>query len=57
MQTIECPCCHGKKRLTVIEHDEQDGRTIITKPQCTHCQGRGTMPAEVRDHAVEISSR
>lgn len=38
---ITCPCCHGAKRLTQIEYDEEDGRTIVTKPICCHCQGKG----------------
>lgn len=46
---IECPCCHGAKRLSVIEHDEIEGRMIRTHPQCTHCMGRGTVPAEVSE--------
>lgn len=40
---ITCPCCHGEKRLTLVEHD--DGCTILTHPECTHCMGKGEVPA------------
>jgi hypothetical protein len=49
---VECPCCHGAKRLTVIEHDEEFGRTVLSKPVCTHCMGVGTVTAE--DGDIEI---
>lgn len=42
--TLICPCCKGDKRLTVIEHDEESGRTVVTKPVCNHCMGRGWVP-------------
>jgi hypothetical protein len=42
---ITCPCCHGEKRLTLVEHDDDTGRTILTRPQCTHCMGNGEVPA------------
>ena len=46
LAVVECPCCHGAKRLTVIEHDDEQGRTVISKPVCTHCMGLGTVTAE-----------
>lgn len=52
---ITCPCCHGQKRVTVVEHDDDTGRTILTRPQCTHCMGMGEVEAEApRDDAVGL---
>ena len=44
---VTCTCCHGKKRVTLIEHDEVAGRTILTHPICCHCGGTGEVEAEV----------
>ena len=44
---VTCPCCKGKKRLTLIEHDEILGRTLLTHPVCCHCEGKGEIEAEV----------
>jgi hypothetical protein len=44
---VLCPCCNGTKRLTVVEHDEVDGRTWLEHPKCTHCMGKGVVEAEV----------
>jgi hypothetical protein len=44
---VTCPCCHGKRRLTLFEHDEVAGRTVVTHPMCCHCQGEGVVSAEV----------
>jgi DnaJ-class molecular chaperone len=41
-----CPCCKGAKRLTLIEHDDESGRTFVTKPLCNHCGGEGTVTDE-----------
>ena len=46
MIMVTCPCCDGAKRLTVVEHDEENSRTILSKPECTHCEGKGEVPAE-----------
>lgn len=43
---VTCPCCYGRKRLTLIEHDEEEGRTIVTRPICCHCEGKGEVEAE-----------
>lgn len=43
---VTCPCCHGKKRLTVVEHDDETGHTMLTKPLCTHCEGKGEVEVE-----------
>lgn len=43
---VTCPCCYGRKRLTLIEHDEEEGRTIIARPICCHCEGTGEVEAE-----------
>jgi DnaJ-class molecular chaperone len=50
-EDAECPCCKGKKRLQLIEHDETEGRTILSRPICTHCMGTGTVKVErhIRD--------
>ena len=45
---VTCPCCHGKGRLTLVEHDDVAGRTVVTHPMCCHCQGEGVVPAEGR---------
>jgi len=48
-RTVICPCCKGAKWLEV----EVDlGR--FEYPQCCHCQGRGSIPAEV-DEEPEIT--
>ena len=39
-----CPCCKGRKRLTVIE---QGG---CSRSQCTHCMGEGTVAIEPPRH-------
>ena len=46
---VTCPCCKGKKRMTLVEHDEIEGRTILTHPLCTHCQGKGEVEAEAEE--------
>jgi hypothetical protein len=43
---MECPHCHGRKRLVVIEHDDERG-TVLTRPLCGHCQGTGRVPVEL----------
>jgi hypothetical protein len=42
-----CPCCNGKRRLILIEHDD-DGSFTITKPECCHCEGKGEVPSELK---------
>ena len=51
---VTCPCCKGKKRLALIEHDEVEGRTILTHPICCHCQGKGEVPAENLDEVDQF---
>jgi hypothetical protein len=46
---VTCPCCHGTRRLTLVEHD--DARTVVTHPMCCHCQGEGVVFAEVDEIA------
>ena len=38
---IECPCCHGKKRLACVEH--HDDGSVLTWPICCHCMGEGVI--------------
>ena len=33
---VTCPCCHGKGRLALVEHDDVVGRTVVTHPMCCH---------------------
>lgn len=59
---VECPCCHRRKRLTVIEHNDEDGgRTTLARPLCCHCMGEGEVAAEDQGYAktatVEVSGR
>jgi DnaJ-class molecular chaperone len=42
---VECPCCHGKKYLNVIEHFD-DG-SVLNRRVCTHCSGEGVVIAEL----------
>jgi hypothetical protein len=44
---MECPHCHGRKRLAVIEHDDERG-TVLTRPKCGHCEGTGRVPVGPR---------
>jgi DnaJ-class molecular chaperone len=56
MQSVECPCCHGRGRLVV--HDEAKAITRLllackvcaglgdlVAEQCTHCMGAGRVVA------------
>ena len=45
---VTCPCCHGKRRLAMVEHDDLAGRTVVAHPVCCHCQGEGVVSAEVQ---------
>lgn len=54
---VTCPCCKGKKRVPVVEHDEEVGRTILTHPPCNHCQGRGWVPSEVPEEIADGTGR
>ena len=29
---VTCPCCHGKRRLTLVEHEDVAGRTVVIHP-------------------------
>jgi len=44
---VTCPCCHGRRRLALVEHDEVAGRAVVTHPTCCHCQGEGVVPADL----------
>ena len=48
---VTCPCCHGKRRLALFEHDDVAGRTVVTHPMCCYCQGEGVVFAEVDEIA------
>jgi len=56
-KVVPCPCCKGQKRLTVIEYDDEDGRTVVTKPMCTHCMGCGEIPVEIDDESERMVPR
>jgi Zn ribbon nucleic-acid-binding protein len=47
MTRVECPCCKGQKRLMVWDGD------YFELGMCCHCQGEGTMPAEVAEPEPE----
>ena len=56
MTRVTCPCCKGKKRLMVVENAAEFTNVppdmvaaIVTYPDCTHCMGEGTVPAEVEE--------
>jgi hypothetical protein len=56
MRLVICPCCKGRKRLTLVEHsDKAGGRTTLSKPECTHCEGKGKVPAELDKPVVQNS--
>lgn len=57
MITVTCPCCKGKKYLAVVEHDEVEGRTVLSHHQCQHCQGKGKVPSEVGDDERVVDGR
>ena len=47
---VECPCCHGKgyQRMRV-ESLSGDGSLYLQQVYCCHCEGKGTIKAEVED--------
>jgi DnaJ-class molecular chaperone len=48
---VTCPCCHGEKVLFLFEQ-ERTGQKFPREPMkhdCTHCQGKGEVPAEVSE--------
>ena len=58
VEVVDCPCCKGKRVLQVITGRETtpfvgplcvfDGieRDVITESTCTHCMGKGYVPAK-----------
>jgi hypothetical protein len=53
---VTCPCCHGKKRLSVTEYIEEEGRTVLLLPVCQHCQGKGTVTSDVSEVVVDVET-
>jgi len=45
MKQVPCPCCHGEKSLPVFDAKYEQWLRF----DCMHCQGEGTVPAEVDD--------
>lgn len=48
---VECPCCRGATFLLV--YDEKHPDDPPQRMVCTHCQQRGTIPAELTDDVGE----
>ena len=47
MPRVTCPCCKGAKFLFV--YDEAFPDDPPQRYKCNHCQGEGSIPAEVDD--------
>ena len=47
MPRVICPCCKGTKYLLVYDIDDQEAPPV--RHQCNHCQGEGTIEAEVEE--------
>jgi DnaJ-class molecular chaperone len=55
MQSVDCPCCHGRGRLAVHDEDKAITQLLACKTcqglgglvaeQCTHCMGAGRVVA------------
>ena len=46
MHLVDCPCCKGVGWLAVCEDVQSPDPQWF---QCTHCMGKGQVPAEVDD--------
>jgi len=55
MIKIQCPCCHGKKHLVIM--DENYGPGYEYAFMCSHCEGTGEIDAEVSDDQDGDASR
>jgi len=49
---VTCPCCKGEKKTVTCEEGSLPGLEgiqtfIIDEKECSHCEGRGVIEAEV----------
>ena len=44
-ERVTCPCCRGKKRFTIVRHDDEKSRTFVEKALCLQCDGTGEVEA------------
>jgi len=56
VKRVTCPCCKGVGYLLVYLEVGERVKRLITPPMpelCCHCQGEGTIPAEVEEPSEE----
>jgi len=51
VKMVTCPCCKGEKFVVVWDSQWPGTEPQSYREQCTHCMGKGVVPAEVEEDA------